>query len=244
MGGRLDDGRGVAGPNHRPEGPLEIGRLGRRDVGGRPGPVAADLPLDRADEAGPNAGRLEHGDGHRRCRRLPIRPGDADHAEPAARVVVPPGRNHREGGLTPVDHDLGRGSRVVDCVLDHDGRGPRRHGPGDEGVAVDVRPGDGDEDGAGNDLPRVVGDRPHDHVRDRPPDGAQAPTRLEAIDEARERKELVGFGCDERRGEGLAVAIVHGRPPGRRRSSSSRDVRPAAEAAAAAAWRRGSSTCS
>ncbi len=143
---RLDDGRRVARRHHRPEGTLQLGRLGRRDVGRRGGPQRADLLLGRADEPGPDAGRLEGRDGHGRRRRLPVRARDADHAEPAPRVLVPPGGHHRERVLAVVDDELGRRSRGLDGLLDHHGGRAARHGLADERVPVRVGPGDRHEE--------------------------------------------------------------------------------------------------
>jgi hypothetical protein len=110
--GGLDDGRIVAGGAHRGQGALQLGCLRGRHVGRRARPVRADLLLGRAQQARPQARRLQGGHGHGGGRRLAVRPGDADDAQPGCRIGIPPGRDGRERELAAIDHQLDRRAGV------------------------------------------------------------------------------------------------------------------------------------
>ena len=141
---------------HRPERPLELGRLGGRGVGLVGRLDAADPGLGRAGHPGPDAGRLERRDGEERGRRLAVRAGDPDDRQVAARIAVPPGGRGGQGGPA-VGHDELRQVDLGQRVLDERGGGTGRGRRRDEVVAVDVEPGDRHEQRAGTDLARVVG---------------------------------------------------------------------------------------
>ena len=120
------------------------GRLGGRGVLRVVDLEPADPRRDRAGHPGPDAGRLERGDGQERRRRLAVRAGDPDDRQVVARIAVPPGRRAGERGACLGDDELGQVD-VGDGVVDEGGgRAPGR-GARDEVVAVDVEPGDGHE---------------------------------------------------------------------------------------------------
>ena len=245
--GRLDYRRSVAGPGHRPQRPLELGSLGSRHVGGRAGPMPADSLVGRTDQARPDPGRLERRDRHGRGGRLPVGPGHADHAQPTARVAVPPGRRHRERELASIHDELGGGPRVGHVVLDDDRDRAGRHRAGDEGVPVDVRTWNGDEEAAGDDPPRVVG-KPDDRApaSGRRDPAAQASCRRQAVDEIAERADVPRLrGCQQRlqRGVGALRARLAHRPfvPEPR---AARRIAPGATCTAEAArWTAPASAC-
>ena len=127
--GRLDDGGDVAGGHDRAEGALELGRLGRRDVGEAPAPTASPIfcsavlsrPV-RTPAASRAATAIAGG------RRLAIRARDADHAERGRGILVPPGGHRGERVLAAVDHELDGGPDLARRAgtFDDDARRPRR----------------------------------------------------------------------------------------------------------------------
>ena len=93
----LEDRRRVAAATIARRACLEVRRAGRRQVLGVRLAEAADLRLDRPDEPGRQPGRLERRHGEERGRRLAVGAGDADDAELARRVAVPPRGGVGEG---------------------------------------------------------------------------------------------------------------------------------------------------
>ena len=134
---RLDGRAAVAGVEHLAEEALEIDRLRRRERRGAP--LAAHLPLDRPDEAGPATRGFEDRAQQERRRRLPVRPRHARELELLRRLA----EEHVGRDRHRLAHGRDEELRDVDVErsLDHDrGRAALDRLPR-EVVAVDPLPG-------------------------------------------------------------------------------------------------------
>ena len=155
--GRLERDAAVAGVEHLAKRALEVDRLRRRPHD-RPD-LATDPALDRPEEAGTAARRLEHGVEQEGGRRLPTRAGDAGDLELAGRLAEEDVRRRRHRRPRRRDDEL-RHLRLDGALDDEDGRAVLdRLG----GEVVPVRPltGNGEERCAGGDGARVVRKVPH-----------------------------------------------------------------------------------
>ena len=131
--------------SHLAERALEIdGLRGRPDdlVG-----LAADDRLDRPEQAGLSAVRLEEIPDEERGRRLAVRPGDPDDLQVLRRIAVEVGRGRRHRCADVVDDDLrdAEVQRVIDDERDG-ALGDRLRG---EVVAVTGEAADAEEQGSG-----------------------------------------------------------------------------------------------
>ena len=143
--------------DHAREEGLQLERLGRRLA--RREPLLADPILDGADQAGRAAPGAQEGVDEDRRRRLAVRAGDPDHGERARGMAevgvgqpgerLARGRDEDAAGLAAREH--------VGPVEDHRG-GAAAERVGDEASPVLLEPGNGDEELARRDLPRVVGE--------------------------------------------------------------------------------------
>ena len=169
---RLHRARAVARVEHLAKEPLQVDRLGRRALDAAA--LAADARLDRADQAGPPAGRGEDREEQKRRRRLAVRPGYADDL-----------RAPRVGSAEElVGRRRHRGARVGDDELRHVDVEPPLDDEGDraaldrlacEIVPVGVRAADAEEQRAGADRARVV--REIGHLDRSAPDDVDRPER-------------------------------------------------------------------
>jgi hypothetical protein len=200
---RLEDRRPVAGVGHRPESLLELGRARRRQVLRVGLAQPADLRLDRPDEPARHACRLERGHGEERGRRLAVGAGDADDPELAARVAVPPRGGLRERRPRRGDDDLGQRT-LRDRPLDERRRRPADLRLAEQLVAVDVVPGDRDEQAPRPQPAGVVAETPDP---DRPQ--RRRPDRLAALARP-DRPEPLRQSLDERP-QGAWLARLRGR---------------------------------
>jgi hypothetical protein len=133
-----------------------------RRLGGRPGSVElarADPVADRPDPPALDPRRFEDRREHVGRGRLAVGAGDADERQLLAGIAVEGRRDlgerrARGGHLEPGHGDAGRRGRL----RDHRDRAVRDR-LRDEPGAVGVDAAQGDEQGAGLHLPRVVGDR-------------------------------------------------------------------------------------
>ena len=94
----------VAGLDHRAQGALEVGRLGRGQAGRLA--VAADAALDGAEQAGWALRGVQHGRQQERRRGLAVRAGHAGHGELTARMLVQRSGQPRHAVARVVAHDL------------------------------------------------------------------------------------------------------------------------------------------
>ena len=221
----LDDGPVIAGGDHRREVRLELGRL----RGGRSLRVAqraaADDHLDRAQQAGRLAGRLEHGPHEVGRRRLAVGARDAHHAQRPGGMLEPPRRRGRERRPRRVDEEL-RHTEARQGPFDDQRTGAVGDRLGGEFVAVRHAPGERHEDLPGRDPPRVTGDPAHGPPRERrcprraleAHHGAQQAEQLELRDQPAQAA---------RDGPGtLAWGHAHGASSPRRRARRSAATRP------------------
>ncbi len=147
---RLHDGRAVAGDDHGPQCRLQSRGVRCRGMGLVRFLDAADPGCGGAGHPRPDAGSLEGGDCEERGGRLSVCAGDADHAEVAARVAVPPRRCRSEGGRG-CGHDELRDGSVGDGTLDDRGRRPGGGRCCNVVMAIDVETGDRHEERPGSD---------------------------------------------------------------------------------------------
>ncbi len=155
--GDLHHAGAVAGVEHPAERPLQVDRLrgGPLDRLRRP----ADDLLDRAEQAGADAGPLEDRADEKGGRRLPVRPGHADHAELGARIAEEPRRDRCHRRPRVGDDELRNGD--VERALDDERHGAGLDDGGREVVAVGGAPGHAEEQRPGPDraaVERNVGD--------------------------------------------------------------------------------------
>ena len=162
VAGRLDDGVLAAGLDHGAKESLHLRGFGSRHALG----VAVDVRAGYVGVDGPeatdaNAGGFEDGGQEVGGRGLAVRAGDADDGELAARVAMEGGGGLRESDAGVVDSDDGLvagevAPRSPPAPLNDDGGGARIERLDEEGVAIDGKAGDGDEEGARLDAARVV----------------------------------------------------------------------------------------
>ena len=195
MGGGLDNCRPVAGIDHRSQGSLQLRRLRCRDVLGVGAPKLADFELGRGQKAGRDPRCLQHRGGQERRGCLAVRAGDADDAQLATRVAVPPGGGDGQRRLRAIDHDLRNGHSCERTLHDY-GRGAEGHGRRQVVVAVDMLARNRHEDRTGLHTPGVESQaadrcrscrdlpgrgRARRHLRH--PDGPQPALGFEAFDQ-------------------------------------------------------------
>ena len=232
---RLHRAASVAGVEHLAERVLEVDRL---RGGSRHGPsLAADPALDGPEEAGPAARRGEDGVEQECRRRLPVRAGHAHHRELArgrAEERVG-GQSHRLAGVG--DDELRHGNVELTLHDESDGAAPYR--VGGEVMAVRGETGNAEEERAGPDAPRVVGEvgdvgrggvhralEPHGLAEGLKLDGAGFYQRPSVLPRAPRDTKRLDFA------RGFAPFVTHSRAPrhyadgreGRRRGPRERPV--------------------
>ncbi len=141
-----------AGIDHLREPLLQHDGVGRGAVGDEP--LVAGAVLDRPDESDRTACGVEDRLDHLRRRRFARRAGDADDLELVGRPPIEVRGDEGERGAGIIDFDR-RIRRIA-----HDGDGPFLDRLRDEARAVLLQSGDGDEEGARPDEPRVCAHRP------------------------------------------------------------------------------------
>ena len=146
--GGLDDRGRVPRLDHRPQGPLELRRAGRRHVLGVGLAARPDLRLDRPDQPGRQPGGLERGDGEERRRRLAVRAGDPDDARARGSGRRTTTRRRRRGPPGSARRRAAAARRPGARRSTIAAAAPRGRRPGDEIVAVDVGAADGNEQAA------------------------------------------------------------------------------------------------
>ena len=146
--GGLEHAGGITRVAHAREQPVQVGRLGRRQRERLA--HAADARLDRAEQAAPPAGRVEHGREQEGRRRLAVRAGDADDRELLARAAAEHVRERAERRAHPLGAHLRQGD-AGERTLDEQGAGAPRDGERRQVVPVARRPGDAGEERPGRD---------------------------------------------------------------------------------------------
>ncbi len=205
----------------------------RPSPGARPG-----APAPRASWRAPRWAPGARRPGSRPCRACPVRMPAASSAATArnavvvlpsvpvipttaelvARIAVPPGRRGRERGWLSVHDELRRIATSGSARSTRAAAAPRAPRLAHEVVAVDVQPGDGHEERAGANRPRVVGDAGDGDPgqgagTDGPavaPGTAQARLRPQALDELAERSRLGRLGRREERRRQRRVSVIGG----------------------------------
>lgn len=157
--GGFDDGVVAVCGHHVAQEGLDVGGFGGALAGGV-GPLAlGDFEIDGADHAGGVPACFEDGAGEGGGGGFAVGAGDADDAQGGAGVVVEGGGDGGEGGAGVGDVDPGGVVQVGwGGGLGEDGAGSACEGLGDVGVSIDVVAVDGDEEAAGLDGARVVGE--------------------------------------------------------------------------------------
>ena len=150
---RLERDAAVAGVEHLAEEPLEVDCLRGRE---RRGAFSPPILHSTVPQAGVPPGRLEHRVQQERGRRLPVRPRHAHDLELLRRLAEEGVRGDRHRCPAVGDDEL-RASHVELALDDQRGRAPLERFPR-KVVAVDPGAADAEEQGAGHDIPRVVGE--------------------------------------------------------------------------------------
>ena len=127
--------------------------------------VIADADEDRADLAGTPAGAAKQLGGQGGDGRLAVGAGHADHLQPLGGAAEPLVRRISQGTAGPVYHQL-RDGDARQLALDDEAHGACLDGGRGVVVAVDVDPGDGEEQRAGHHLAGVISECRHLPDRD------------------------------------------------------------------------------
>ncbi len=162
---RLHDDAVVAILDHPRQQLLELERLRRRGSVVVRAHVIADADEDGTDLAGTAAGAAKELGGQCGHGRLAVGARHADDGQPLRRPSEPRVGGIGQGTSGAVDNQL-RDRQPGELALDDEADGTRLHRRGGEVMAVDVDPGDGEEERARLDATRVVRQRGHLADRD------------------------------------------------------------------------------